>query len=626
MCGIAGFIGQGNKDILLEMMDTLEHRGPDDQGTYIDGAVHLGHKRLSIIDLTEQGRQPLSNEDASLWLIFNGEIYNFPDLRKSLIAKGHRFKSKTDSEVILHLYEESGLKTFDLLNGMFAFALWDKKQQKLYLVRDKMGQKPLYYAFSKNSFIFASEASALLKHPLIEKKLNLRSAAKFLFYEHVPTPDCIWQNIAQLKPAAYLEYDIRKRDYRINKYWNLRYLPRLSLNEEDYVGVLEEKLIQAIKRHLVADVPVGVYLSGGMDSTTLAYYGQKILNGSLETFTVAFKEASFDEQFRARATAEKLKTKHHEIEFSAQDFIGTAFEIIPKLDVPFADSSLIPAYYLNKFAKANIKVALGGEGGDELFVGYPIFMAHQLLKYFRAIPAGLRRLVIVPLINRIKTSYKNETWTYRLKKFVEANDYLANPYYCQQIWLGAFGADRLLKLFKQEYHQAIGLDSLFANIDQYQQDAGENEELLDGLMRQTQHKYLMDDGLTKADRASMANSMEMRAPLLDSELVEWVNRIPFKEKYSRGKTKLVLKKLMQNKIPEDIIKGRKQGFTPPIAQWFAKSFQDQIKEYIFLDNGLFNLDYVGRLWEEHLSQRQNHRKILWALFVWNLWSAKNDAK
>ena len=370
-------------------------------------------------------------------------------------------------------------------------------------------------------------------------------------------------------------------------------------------------------------MPVGVYLSGGMDSTTLAYYSQQILNGALKTFTVAFKEDSFDEQWRARETAEKLKTRHHEIEFSAQDFIRTAFEIIPKLDIPFADSSLIPALYLNKFAKAHIKVALGGEGGDELFVGYPIYTAHQLLKYFRAIPAGLRRLFIVPLINRLKTSYKNETWTYRLKKFVEANDYLDNPYYCQQIWLGAFGADRLTKLFKKEYHAAIGLEALFANIDLYKRDAGKNEELIDGLMRQTQHKYLMDDGLTKADRASMANSLEMRAPLLDSELVEWVNRIPFKYKYSQGKTKLVLKKLMRNKIPENIINGKKQGFTPPIAEWFAKSLEDQIKEYIFLDNGLFNRDYIRRLWEEHLSQRQNHRKILWTLFVWQLWSSEN---
>jgi len=613
MCGIAGFMGQGNKEILLKMMSTLEHRGPDDQGTYIDGAIHLGHKRLSIIDLTLLGRQPMSNEDDSIWLIFNGEIYNFQDLRQSLLAKGHRFKSLTDSEVILHLYEEVGTEMFEKLNGMFAFALWDKKQQKLYLVRDKMGQKPLYYAFIRNALVFASEASAILEHPLMEKRLNLMSVSKFLFYEHVPTPDCIWENISQLKPASYLEYDHGRRDYKITKYWQLRYLPRLSLSEGDYIAILEEKLIAALKRHLVADVPVGLYLSGGLDSTTLAYYAQKILNGKLETFTVAFAEKSFDEQFKARETADKLQTKHHEIKFGAQDFIKTTFEIIPKLDIPFADSSLIPAYYLHKFAKANIKVALGGEGGDEIFVGYPIYTAHQLLKYFRAIPASLRRLLVVPLINRIKTSYKNETWTYRLKKFVEANDYLENPYYCQQIWLGAFGVDRLTQLFKKEYHEAIGLGALFANIDLYKRDAGENEGL-------------MDDGLTKADRASMVNSLEMRAPLLDNELVEWVNRIPFDQKYNRGKTKLILKRLMKDKIPENIIKGKKQGFTPPIAEWFVKSFPAEVKEYIFLDNGLFDLKYVGQLWEEHLAQRQNHRKLLWTLFVWNLWSSENINK
>lgn len=623
MCGIAGFLGVGNKDNLLDMMAFLHHRGPDDEGVYIDGQVYLGHKRLSIIDLSENGRQPMSNEDNSIWLVFNGEIYNFQALRIDLVNKGHRFRSNTDSEVIIHLYEDYGIGVFERLNGMFAFALWNNKQKKLYLARDRMGQKPIYYSFINGTFIFASELKAILEHPMFEKRLNLKTVAKFLFYEHVPTPDSIWEGISQLNPASYLIYDSEEKHYSISKYWRISYLPRLSLKEADYTELLEENLIQAIKRHLIADVPVGVYLSGGMDSSTVAYYSQKILNGGLKTFTVAFKEDTFGEQYKAKETARLLKSEHHEINFGAQDFLKTTFEIIPKLDSPFADSSLIPAYFLNKFARDYIKVALGGEGGDEIFVGYPVYRAHELLKYLRAVPNSMRKSIVIPIINSLRVSYKNETWGYRLKKFIEADGYLDNPYYCQQIWLGAFGPIHLLKLFKKDFHEAIDLSNLFENIDLYRQDADENEELIDGLMRQTQHKYLMDDGLTKADRASMLNSLEMRAPLLDNELVEWVNRIPFNLKYKKGKSKVILRRLMEDKLPGNITKGQKRGFTPPIAEWFVKDFHGHVKEYIFLDNNLFNKDYIEQLWGEHISKKQNHRKILWTLFVWNLWSSEN---
>jgi len=623
MCGIAGFIGKGSKDDLLNMMSRLHHRGPDDEGTHIDEDVYLGHKRLSIIDLSENARQPMSNEDKSIWLVFNGEIYNFKELRKSLIDKGHKFTSHTDSEAIIHLYEDCGMDVFSRLNGMFAFALWDKVKKKLYLARDRMGQKPVYYTKNKNSFIFASEVKSILEHPGINQKLNVSSLAKFLFYEHVPTPDCIWHGVSQLNPSSYLEYDLSSQSLNVNKYHKLSYLPRLDLKEDEYLEVLEEKLINSIKRHLIADVPVGVYLSGGMDSTTILYYAQKILKGQLKTFTVAFKESGFDEQYRARESSDLLKTDHHEIWFDSDDFLNTTFEVIPKLDIPFADSSLIPAYYLNKFARNNIKVALGGEGGDEIFVGYPIYRAHELLKYLKIIPKKLREKAFYPFINRIPSSYKNETWEYKLKKFIEAEGYLDNPYYCQQIWLGAFGPEHLRRLFKKEFHDEVNINNLFDNIDLYRQDADEGEELTDGLMRQTQAKYLMDDGLTKSDRASMYNSLEVRAPLLDGELVDWVNKVPFNSKFRRGKTKIILKKLMQGKIPDDIIYGPKRGFTPPIAQWFTTCFREKIEDYIFLDDGLFNQDYIRRLWDEHILQRQNHRKLLWTLFVWKLWSSKN---
>ncbi len=605
------------------MLSELRLRGPDDEGVFIDGAVHLGHTRLSIIDLSDKAHQPMSNEDGSVWLSYNGEVYNFKSLREGLLKQGHVFRSHTDSEVVIHLYEEKGVDAFELLNGMFAFALWDKGRQLLFLVRDKMGQKPLYYAGVNGVFLFASESRSLARHPAFQKRLNLPSLAKYLFYEHVPAPDCIWEDAYQLPPSSYLAYDAKTGSCSIKHYWKLRYLPRENMPEEECLRALDEKLGAAVERHLTADVPVGVYLSGGIDSSTVAYYAQKAVNGKLKTFTVSFNEDTFAEQDRAATTARYLGTQHHQIDFSCEDFIATAFQAVPRLDAPFADSSFIPSFYLNKFARERIKVALGGEGGDELFVGYPIYMAHQALDYLRHIPPFVRRFFLRPLVSALPSSYKNETWEYRMKKFFEAERYFSNPFYCQQIWLGAFGPELLPRLFRKEYHERIRLDALFENIDYYRRDADEGEGIIAGLMRQTQAKYLMDDGLAKTDRASMMNSLECRAPFLDNEVVEWVNRIPFERKYKAGTTKLLLRRLMKGRIPDEIFSGPKRGFTPPIAEWFVNSFPDRIRDVLLAEDEYFNRDFIERIWKEHTRRKHNHRKLLWTLFIWRLWSEHN---
>lgn len=624
MCGIAGFVGpEGNESDLRAMLARMKLRGPDDEGVLVRGSVHLGHKRLSIIDLSENARQPMTNEDATVWLIYNGEIYNFRSLRDDLVQRGHVFKSHTDSEVIIHLYEEKGVDAFALLNGMFAFCLWDTRRNKLFLARDRMGQKPLYYAQVKDTFMFASECGALLKHPLFKKTLNLKAVAKFLFYEHVPTPDCIWEGAGQLYASSYLAYDIPSRTFTVTRYAGLTYLPRLdAISNRTILDTLDGKIADSVKRHLISDVPAGVYLSGGIDSSTVAYYAQKAA-GRIKTFTIAFEEDSFGEQERARATAEMLGTEHHEIPFTHDDFLKTTMEIIPRLDAPFADSSLIPAYHLNKYSRPRITVALGGEGGDELFVGYPIYMAHQVLEYLRRIPPWIRRSFIVPAVSLLPSSYRNETWEYRMKKFFEAERYFHNPFYCQQIWLGAFGPALLKRLFRADYHGQLHLEALFDNIDYYRAQAQAGEDVIDGLMRQTQAKYLMDDGLTKTDRASMMNSLECRAPFLDREIVEWVNRIPFTRKYKSGKLKVLLKELMQGRIPAQVLSGPKRGFTPPIAEWFVTRFGDQVRDVIFAESPFFNRDFIERVWNEHARKKYNHRKLLWTLFIWQLWSREN---
>ncbi|RCK81519.1 MAG: Asparagine synthetase [glutamine-hydrolyzing] [Candidatus Ozemobacter sibiricus] len=621
MCGIAGFHGPGGLEDLQAMLAALAHRGPDDAGTYVASPLYLGHRRLSIIDLSEQGRQPMANEDGTVWLVFNGEVYNFPVLRAELERAGHRFRSRTDTEVIIHLYEEHGPAAFTRLNGMFALALWDARCRRLLLARDRHGQKPLFYVARDGLFAFASEAAALTRHSRIPGNLHLPALARFLFYEHIPAPDCIWEGIRKLAPASCLEFDPEQQSVRVERYWSVQFLPRHPISAGEAVSALEERLEAAVRRHLIADVPVGLFLSGGLDSSTLAWFAQRALGGRLRTFTIAFSETSFGEQDLARATAHQLGTRHEEIFFGREDFWATAQEVVGRLDEPFADSSIIPAYHLCRMARSKIKVALGGEGGDELFLGYPWFQAVQVARMLQAFPRAVRRNLLLPLVDWLPCSHRNETWEYRVKKFFEAEPWLDDPIQAQQVWVGAFGPERLRKLFRPEVHPHLGLESLFAPLEYYRTDAQPGETAFDGVVRLTQHRYLMDDGLTKTDRASMFHGLELRAPLLDVELADWVNRLPHALKRRGGRTKLLLRRLMAGRLPPEVLGGRKRGFTPPISQWFCEDFRDRVQEMLFRPGPWFDPHYIRQLWDEHVRHRQNHRKLLWTLFMWNWWSS-----
>ncbi|MBU1255585.1 asparagine synthase (glutamine-hydrolyzing) [Patescibacteria group bacterium] len=373
MCGIAGYLGQGNEDVLKRMTRSLKHRGPNDEGFFIKDEVGLGHQRLSIIDLSQQGRQPMSSEDGMIQIAFNGEIYNFKELRENLITRGHQFKSQTDSEVIIHQYEEDGVDCFKKFNGMFALAIWDGQKEKIILVRDRYGQKPLYWTLVNKTLIFASELKAILNHPLTKKELDSQSVTQYFSFDYVPQPQTIFKNIHKLANGSFLTF--KNNQVKISEYYQIK-LDNKDIGFESAKEEFGKLLESSIEKRLVADVPVGIFLSGGIDSSTIAYFAKK-QKEDIKTFSIGFDQSSFDESSYAQQVARFLKTDHYHQRFSSRDLLNIIPEIIEKLDEPFGDPSILPTYLLSKFTADKVKVALGGDGGDELLMGYP---NHQVQK------------------------------------------------------------------------------------------------------------------------------------------------------------------------------------------------------------------------------------------------------
>lgn len=616
MCGIAGFIGEGNREILENITNTLRHRGPDDVGFFLEGKVGLGHRRLSIIDLNT-GRQPIFSEDKSVVVVFNGEIYNFLELKKELEKKGHNFSTQTDTEVIVHLYEEVGEQVFSRLNGMFAIALYDKKQEKLILARDRLGEKPLHYAKFGQTLIFGSEIKALLQHPLVKRDLDFNSLNKYLVYEYVPSPATIFKNIYKLKPGEYLVY--QKGNLAIKTYWDISFDKYEKLSEKDYLDQLDQRLAEAVKKRLISDVPLGIFLSGGIDSTTIGYYAQKSAATNIKTFCIGFEDSSFDESAYAKLAADFLKTEHYHQVFSSKDLLDLIPHIAEMLDEPLADASIVPTYLLSKFTRQKVTVALGGDGGDELFAGYPTFQAYKLFKFYQRFPGFLRQLTSL-LINRLPTSFDNISFDFRLKKFILGEQY--QPEIRNQIWLGSFLPAEVGSLLKPELKNQLQNNDLFEDINNLLKNIkSEKEE--NRLIYLYLKQYLQDDILVKVDRASMFNSLEVRAPFLDHTLVDFINSIPFEYKLKGWTTKYLLKKLMADKLPKEIINRPKKGFGIPVAKWISEDLKDFVLDILaeskIKREGIFNYDYIKILLEDHLSGRKDHRKRLWALIIFEEW-------
>jgi asparagine synthase (glutamine-hydrolysing) len=623
MCGISGMVGPDavDRDALARMTRALEHRGPDDEGFFVreyeDGvAVGLGFRRLSIIDL-ETGNQPIANEDGSVQLVFNGEIYNFRELRADLESRGHRFATNADTEVIVHLYEEHGADCTSHLNGMFALALWNEARRELVLARDRFGKKPLYYAEIGDSLLFASELKGLLQHPQCPRELDLASLSRYLALEYVPTPHAIFSGVRKL-PGGHV---LRWRDGRtsVERYWRLQFDPAGtgSMSDEAYVEEFKARLEDAVRRRLVSDVPLGAFLSGGIDSSSVvAMMTAARPPSEVKTFTIGFGERSFDESEHARRVAAHFGTDHHEEVFTSRTMVDLLPTIVDVLDEPFADASILPTYLLSRYTRQFVTVALGGDGADELLAGYPTFPADRVARLY-PVPQPVHERVVVPLADRLPVSTANFSFDFRLKRFLRGARTPAELRH--PIWLGSFTP--------QEQSELLG----HAPLDPFgeHRDAFINAPTKDPLERLIYvyaSTYLQDDILVKVDRASMANSLEVRAPFLDKELVEFLGRVPPRLKLRRFDTKYLLKRAMADRLPAGIAGRPKKGFGIPVAQWFKddlrEALQDELSPAVLRRQGIFEPASVQRLVREHLGGRRDHRKQLWTLFVFQLWQRR----
>ena len=620
MCGIAGFVGEGSRNDLEKMIAAIKHRGPDDEGVFWAGGVGLAHARLSIIDLSERGRQPMFNDDKTIGVVFNGEIYNFKKLREQLAKRGYKFKSGTDTEGIIRLFEDIGEDCFKELEGMFAIGLYDFKQKKLILARDRMGKKPLYWAIFNGTLMFASELKALLKHPLFKKELDLESLNKYLLHEYVPTPQSIFKNVRKLEPATYLVY--KNGEVEKKEFWKISYGEgKLSFDES--LRLLGEKFEESVKARLVSDVPVGVFLSGGLDSSAVAYYAQKNYVGKIKTFSAGFEEKSFDESGYAQEVADFLGTEHYNFLIKARD----ALEIIPNIeefiDEPMADASAVPTYLLAKHTRRFVTVALSGDGGDELFAGYPTFRAFEAANIYKKIPAFLRNNFTDKLLRLVPDSEKNFNLGFALKKFVGAIG--DEEKYIHHNWLGSFRREERENLFRCEVWDTIKAGNEFEEVDHYWNSisADEIKNKILGLYART---YLMDNVLVKTDRVSMKNSLEVRCPLLDRDFVELANSLPYSFKYKRFTQKYIFKKLMEGKLPKNIVYRKKKGFGMPLARWLKnelKGFcEETLSEKKIKSQNLFDYEYIEKLKREHFNGKTDHRKKIWTLMVFSLWYEK----
>jgi asparagine synthase (glutamine-hydrolysing) len=644
VCGICGEINFSNQGIETEairkMCEVMAYRGPDDQGmVFIKGnqylevkdslefipdenpfEVALGHRRLSIIDLSEAGHQPMCNEDGSLWIVFNGEIYNFQEIRERLEKKGHRFKSKSDTEVILHAHEEWGVECLNHFRGMFAFAIWDSKLQRLFMARDRLGKKPLVYAHKNGHIAFASEIKALLQVPGVERKVNATAIHHYLTYQYVPSPDTIFEGIKKLPPAHYLLYD-RDGTLKIERYWKLKFNP----NHQTYTDAQElgdrirTELEESVKLRLISDVPLGAFLSGGVDSSLIVGIMAKFSEKPVKTFSIGFEEKDFDELSYARLISDRFGTEHHEFVVKPN-----AIEILPKLvwyyNEPFADSSAIPTYYVANLTKDFVKVVLTGDAGDENFAGYPRYLRSKWVALFTKFPESVRRDFLPEFLRIFSSLHWREKTLNRLADFIEKLSSNQARNYLEQIkyFNGKEKQDIYSEQFSNKLKHVDSVDYLIAKSEE-----SETDDLIDQLLYVDINSYLPEDLLVKVDIATMANSLEARVPFLDHKFMELVAGIPSQLKLKGSESKFILKKTFKDLLPEAISKRKKMGFGVPLSKWFRKELKGYTYEVLLdhktLNRGYFRREGIERLLNDHIALRYDHAAKIWALLFLEMW-------
>jgi asparagine synthase (glutamine-hydrolysing) len=621
MCGICGrlnFNGQGvDKALIRKMAGTLVHRGPDDEGMYVNGRIGLGHRRLSIIDLSDAGHQPMCNEDGSIWIVFNGEIYNFPDLKSDLLKKGHVFRSHSDTEVILHLYEEAGPDCVQKLRGMFAFAIWDRGKQTLLLARDRVGKKPLYYYRDDSRIIFGSELKAILQDPVVKRRPDFIAIHHYLTYQYVPSPLTAFQGISKVPPAHYLI--VKNGELTLTRYWKLSYLPKLELSEKDLKREIIERLREAVKIRLISDVPLGAFLSGGVDSSATVALMAGMMKDPVKTFSIGFKEEAFNELRFARMVAERYKTEH--TEFIVEP---NAVEVLPKLvwhyNEPFADSSAIPTYYVSKLAREHVTVILNGDGGDENFAGYGRYAAAEFSRSIHPFFPVLLAKAMLPLAMMLPHGKKSTNFFWVLKRFLQ--EYVRSPEMRNAHWMSHFTTEMKSELCTGDFfHRTTTGDSYDLLMQRYRE--AKAESFLDKTLYADVMMYLPDDLLVKVDVASMANSLEARSPFLDHEFMEFTARIPSGLKLKGRTTKYILKEALRNILPDEVLFREKMGFGVPIDHWFRNELKEMAYDIILsrrsLERGYFQESYVKKILDEHVAGKWNWHNHIWNLLMLELW-------
>jgi asparagine synthase (glutamine-hydrolysing) len=629
MCGIAGLIGRDGEtiavDVVRRMTDTIVHRGPDDEGLYSRANVGLGMRRLSIIDLSS-GQQPIYNEDRSVAVVFNGEIYNFLELRSGLEERGHHFLTHTDTEVIVHLYEELGADCITKLRGMFAVALHDTKRNSVLLARDRLGKKPLYYALQGGRLYFASEIKAMLAVAPELAEVDGESVLQFFYYGYIPDPRSAFREIKKLPPGYLAEY--KGGSIQLRQYWDV---PAYGVSDpgsdEACLEEMDRRLAEAVRIRLISDVPLGALLSGGVDSSIVVAMMARESAAPVKTFSIGFRKADFNEADHARLVAERFGTDHHELVIDP-DIGQILTHLTGMMEEPFGDSSMIPTFCVSQLARQHVTVALSGDGGDELFAGYDRYIVNWQRRHSDVVPAWMGALyrdhvypLLPPLVKGRKLSW-NVTLSSR-ERYLDGVSFLP-------------ALHRERSLFSEEFvATARKWGDPFSQFRRYYDDAPATDQL-SRLMYLDTKTYLTADILTKVDRMSMATSLEMRCPILDHEFVAWVAALPVKYKFREGTRKFIFKKLAERLgVPSELLHRRKQGFSLPLVHWMRHELKDELMTLLLeprtLQRGYFRAEGVRAVLDEHFRGRRDHSGVLWMLLVFELWhrnflEAKRDNK
>jgi asparagine synthase (glutamine-hydrolysing) len=606
-----------NGQLLRDMTASLAHRGPDDEGVWTDRNVGFGHRRLSIIDLSASGHQPMPNEDESIWIVSNGEIYNFPELRSDLLKKGHCFRSGTDTETIIHLYEDHGVDCLQFLRGMFAFALWDSRNETLFLARDRAGKKPLYYSHTKDRFVFASEPKAILRDRSFCAEPDPLAVHHYLTYMSVPSPLSAFKGINKLPAAHYLL--MKNGRAEVKRYWKLSYLPKHGGDERELAEELVARVREAVKLRLMSDVPLGAFLSGGMDSSVIIAVMSELMSEPVKTFSIGFDESDYNELPYAELVAKRFGTDHT-VYTVRPDAVEVLPQIVAHYQEPFADPSAIPSHYVSQLARQKVTVALNGDGGDEIFGGYERYAANELAERLETFPGLLIKRLLPAVVSLFPTAGRSDSFFWKLRRFSEALP--LSPEMRNANWITHFKNDMKGSLYSPVFSETVlGSDSYRIIMEMYA--AADADNFFDRMLYADVALYLADTLLVKMDRASMAHGLEVRCPFLDHELMDFAAKLPPRMKVHKGKTKILLKKAFRQKLPPEITARKKMGFGVPLEHWFRNELREIVFDMLLsrrsLERGYFQRGFIEKMLSQHTARQWNWQFQIYNLLMLELW-------